>query len=158
VAPARRGADAQAQPVSVALDANILLYAANADDERNERAQQALFELAAGPEVVYLFWPVVMAFLRIATRASIFPHPLSPADALARVDSLLNRDHVFSPGEDDRFWDAFNELATEQRARGDLLSDVHIVALMRRHGVRTIITADRDFRRFDGIEARNPFG
>ncbi|HXC46442.1 MAG TPA: TA system VapC family ribonuclease toxin [Solirubrobacteraceae bacterium] len=144
--------------MSVALDANILLYAANADDERNERAQQALFELAAGPEVVYLFWPVVMAFLRIATRASIFPHPLSPADALARVDSLLNRDHVFSPGEDDRFWDAFNELATEQRARGDLLSDVHIVALMRRHGVRTIITADRDFRRFDGIEARNPFG
>jgi toxin-antitoxin system PIN domain toxin len=143
--------------VSVALDANILLYAANADDERNERARQVLFELAAGPEVVYLFWPVVMAFLRIATRESIFPRPLSPADALARVGSLINRDHVYSPGEDERFWGAFNELATERRARGDLVSDVHIAALMRRHGVRTIITADRDFRRFDGIEARDPF-
>jgi toxin-antitoxin system PIN domain toxin len=143
--------------VSVALDANILLYASNDDDERRDRAQQVLSKLAAGPEVVYLFWPVVMAFLRIATRESVFPHPLSPAEALAMIGSLLNREHVYSPGEDERFWSTFNELAAELRARGDLVSDIHIAALMRRYGVRTIITADRDFRRFDGIEARNPF-
>lgn len=143
--------------MSVAVDANILLYAANTDDERYGRAQQVLSELAAGPEVVYLFWPVVVAFLRISTRESIFPRPLSPPDALAMVGSLFNRDHVYSPGEDERFWDTFNEIATEQRARGDLVSDVHIATLMRRHGVRTIFSADRDFRRFDGIEARNPF-
>jgi toxin-antitoxin system PIN domain toxin len=143
--------------VSVAVDANVLLYAANADDDRNERARQALFELAAGPEVVYLFWPVVMAFLRISTRAGIFAQPLSPAQALAMVGSLLSRDHVYAPGEDDRFWGAFLETAEEQRARGDLMSDVHIVALMRRHGVRTIVTHDRDFRRFEGIRVRDPF-
>jgi predicted nucleic acid-binding protein len=28
---------------------------------------------------------------------------------------------------------------------------------MRRHGVRTIYTRDRDFRRFDGIAAEDPF-
>jgi predicted nucleic acid-binding protein len=28
---------------------------------------------------------------------------------------------------------------------------------MRQHGVRTIYTRDRDFRRFDGIAAENPF-
>jgi uncharacterized protein len=143
--------------VSLALDANVLLYAANADDERNGRAQQALSELAAGPEVVYLFWPVVMAFLRISTRESVFPNPLSPSEALAMVGSLLGRDHVYAPGEDDLFWGAFQEIAAEQRARGDLVSDVHIVALMRRHGVRTILTHDRDFRRFDGIRVRDPF-
>jgi len=143
--------------VSLALDANVLLYAANADDDRNERARQVLFELAAGPEVVYLFWPVVMAFLRISTREGIFPNPLAPAEALAMVGSLLSRDHVCSPGEDDLFWDSFLGLAEEQRARGDLVSDVHIVALMRRHAVRTIITNDRDFHRFEGIRVRNPF-
>ena len=37
------------------------------------------------------------------------------------------------------------------------MTDTHIVALMRRHGVRTIITHDRDFRRFDGIRVRDPF-
>jgi toxin-antitoxin system PIN domain toxin len=143
--------------VSVALDASILLYASNDDDERRNRAQQVLSKLAEGPEVVYLFWPVVIAFLRIATRESVFPRPLPSAEALAMIGSLLNREHVYSPGEDERFWSTFKELATELRARGDLVSDVHIAALMRRYGVRTIITADRDFRRFDGIEARNPF-
>jgi toxin-antitoxin system PIN domain toxin len=143
--------------VSLTLDANVLLYASNADDARSERAQEVLGELAAGPEVVYLFWPVVMAFLRISTRESVFPNPLSPAEALAAVGSLLSRDHVYAPGEDDLFWGAFHEIAEEQRARGDLVSDVHIVALMRRHGVRTILTHDRDFRRFDGIRVRDPF-
>lgn len=143
--------------MSVALDANVLLYAANADDDRNERAQQVLCELAAGPEVVYLFWPVVMAFLRISTREGIFARPLPPAEALTMVSGLLERDHVYSPGEDDLFWSAFHEIAEEQRARGDLVSDAHIVALMCRHGVRTIITHDRDFRRFEGIRMRDPF-
>lgn len=143
--------------MSVAVDANVLLYAANADEDRNERAQRVVRELAAGPEVVYLFWPVVMAFLRISTREGIFPNPLAPADALAMMDSLLSRDHVYSPGEDDLFWGSFLELAEEQRVRGDLVSDTHIVALMRRHGVRAIVTHDRDFRRFDGIRVRDPF-
>jgi toxin-antitoxin system PIN domain toxin len=143
--------------VSLALDANVLLYASNADDERSERAREVLSDLAEGPEVVYLFWPVVMAFLRIATRESVFPNPLSPAEALAMVGSLLSRDHIYAPGEDELFWDAFRELAEEQRPRGDLVTDTHIVALMRRHGVRTIVTHDRDFRRFDGIRVRDPF-
>ena len=143
--------------MSVALDANVLLYAANADDARNERAREVLAQLAAGPEVVYLFWPVVMAFLRIATRDGVFPRPLSPPDALSMIGELLGRDHVFSPGEDERFWDSFEEIAREQRARGDLVTDTHIVALMRRHGARTIVTHDRDFRRFDGIVVRDPF-
>lgn len=73
------------------------------------------------------------------------------------VGSLLSRDHVYSPGEDDLFWSAFHEIAEEQRVRGDLVSDAHIVALMHRHGVRTIVTHDRDFRRFDGVRVRDPF-
>ncbi len=143
--------------MSLALDANVLLYASNADDDRNERAREVLIGLAGGREVVYLFWPVVMAFLRIATRESVFPNPLSPAEALAMVGSLLSRDHIYAPGEDDLFWSAFREIAEEQRPRGDLVTDTHIVALMRRHGVRTIVTHDRDFRRFDGIRVRDPF-
>jgi predicted nucleic acid-binding protein len=37
------------------------------------------------------------------------------------------------------------------------VTDAHIAALMRRHGVRVIYTRDRDFRRFDGIEPVDPF-
>jgi predicted nucleic acid-binding protein len=36
--------------------------------------------------------------------------------------------------------------------------DIDTATLMRQHGVSTIWTHDRDFRRFDGITARDPFG
>ena len=35
--------------------------------------------------------------------------------------------------------------------------DGHLATLMRQHGVATIYTRDRDFRRFDGIAAEDPF-
>jgi len=35
--------------------------------------------------------------------------------------------------------------------------DGHLAALMRQHGVGKIYTRDRDFRRFDGIAAEDPF-
>jgi predicted nucleic acid-binding protein len=38
-----------------------------------------------------------------------------------------------------------------------LVPDAHVVALMHQHGVRTIWTRDRGFRRFRGIEAHDPF-
>ena len=34
---------------------------------------------------------------------------------------------------------------------------MHLAALMRQHGVRLLYTRDRDFRRFDWIDARDPF-
>jgi uncharacterized protein len=143
--------------MSLALDANVLLYAVNTRDTRHERSREVLAELAEGREVVYLFWPVVMAFLRISTRIGLFPKPLSPAEARSTIETLLANEHFYSPGESDSFWGIFLEAATEVDAKGDLVSDTHLVALMRAHGVRTIVTRDRDFRRFDGIKVRDPF-
>jgi uncharacterized protein len=143
--------------MSVALDANVLIYAANSEDGRHEPAVKVLTDLVDGSEVVYLFWPVVMAFLRITTRIGLFPSPLSSAEALAAVGALLEHDHFYSPGEDELFWSVFSETAAEERVTGDLVTDAHIVALMRCHGVRTILTHDRDFRRFEGIRVRDPF-
>lgn len=51
----------------------------------------------------------------------------------------------------------FQRTAGEQVVRGNLVPDAHLAALMRQHGVATIWSADRDFRRFDGITARDPF-
>jgi predicted nucleic acid-binding protein len=35
--------------------------------------------------------------------------------------------------------------------------DAHLVALMLENGVRTIMTRDRDYRKFRGITVRDPF-
>jgi toxin-antitoxin system PIN domain toxin len=143
--------------VSVAVDANVLLYASDATSRFHERAAETLRELAERPELVYVFWPVVMAYLRIATHPAIFERPLSPRDAMANVDRLLSRPHVRSPGEDEGFWSAYRSIGDSTVVRGNLVPDAHVVALMHRYGVATIVSHDSDFRRFERIRVRDPF-
>lgn len=143
--------------MSFTLDANVLLYASDETSVRRERARALLDQVASGEELVYLFWPVVMAYLRIATHPAVFESPLPPADALANVERLLGLPQVQTAGEQDRFWRAYRRLASEADARGNLVPDAHLVALMTENGVRTIWTHDRDFRRFPGIQVRDPF-
>jgi uncharacterized protein len=143
--------------VSLTLDANILVYASDRDSPLREQALEQLEECAAGPEPLYLFWPVAMAYLRVSTHSSVFARPLAFADAAQNVERLLARRHVRAPGEDQGFWRMFSTVAAEAPTRGNLVTDAHLVALMRQYGVRTIVTRDRDFRRFDGIKAHDPF-
>ncbi len=142
--------------MSTTVDANVLVYASNETDALHDRAVALVRRLAAGPELVYLFWPVLLGYLRIVTHPGILSTPLSPVIAIRNVEALLDRPHVRAPGEADGFWPLFRATAGE-RVRGNDVPDAHIAALMRQHGVRLIYTRDRDFRRFDSIEARDPF-
>lgn len=143
--------------MSTALDANLLLYASDRASPFRDRANELLAELAAGPAIVYLFWPTVMAYLRLSTHPSVFARPLSPQEASTNIERLLRLPHVQSPGEQDGFWDVYRGAAGDVDARGNLVPDAHLAALMIQNGVRTIWTHDRDYRKFTGIEARDPF-
>jgi toxin-antitoxin system PIN domain toxin len=143
--------------MSVTLDANLLLFASDEASPFHDRAFEVLRELAAGPGIVHVFWPTVMAYLRLSTHPSVFEHPLTPAEAAANVEGLLRLPHVQSPGEQDRFWEIYREVADDADARGNLVPDAHVVALMIENGVGSIWTHDRDFRRFTGIDVRDPF-
>lgn len=142
--------------MSLTLDANILVYASNEADPVHGPARQLVEELAAGPEIVYLFWPAIMGYLRIVTHPAVLPQPLQPAEAMGNIESLIAAPHVRTPGEGDGFWETY--VAVRNRAdRGNNVPDGHLAALMRQHDVTTIFTRDRGFRRFDGINARDPF-
>ncbi len=143
--------------MSVTLDVNVLLYASDETSDMHEPATRLVAEIAAGPDIAYVFWPVVVSYLRIATHPRIFKAPLERAAAMRNVESLVNRPHIRTPGEGPGFWKTFSSQLDHVRARGNLVSDAHLVALMREHGVRRIWTRDRDFRKFDGIEAIDPF-
>lgn len=142
--------------MSYTIDANLLLFASDDSSPFHDRASTFLGQMAQGPEIVYLFWPVLMAYLRIATHPGVFAAPLTPDEAIGNVERLLALPHVQTPGEQERFWSSYRRV-TDASVRGNLVPDAHIVALMHQNGVRTIWTHDRDFRRFDGVEVRDPF-
>ena len=106
---------------------------------------------------LHLFWPTVMAYLRIATHPAVFARPLSHADARSNIGALLDLPHVQTTGESDAFWRRFSEVADDVAPTGNLVPDAYLVALMLENGVRTILTRDRDYRKFRGITVRDPF-
>ncbi len=143
--------------MSATLDTNVLLYASDEASPLSGSARAFVQAITAGPDLVYLFWPAIMAYLRISTHPRLFEQPLTLPEALANIEELTALPHVRTPGEDDRFWSVFRPVAEEVQSRGKLVPDAHLVALMRQHGVGTIWTRDRDFRKFSRIVARDPF-
>ena len=143
--------------MSATLDANILLYASDERSPLHARAAEFLHAVARGPELLYVFWPTVMAYVRVATHPAIFDSPLPLTTAIANVGRLLALPHVQTAGESERFWERFTDVTADSDPRGNLVSDAHIVALMVENGVRTMWTHDRDYRRFSDIRVRDPF-
>lgn len=143
--------------MSKTLDVNLLVYAADQTAERHERARAFLDHVATTRSITYLFWPVVLGYLRIVTHSGILSSPLSPAAAIGDVDDLISRPQIVVVGEGERFWSDFKSVAAATPPRGRLVPDAHLVALMLEHGVSTMWSGDRDFRKFDGITVRDPF-
>ncbi len=144
--------------MSFTVDANVLLYASDETSPVHAPARAVVQRLAEGPEIAYLFWPTIMAYLRIATHSAIFARPLTAAEAIGNIEQLLARPHVRTTGEQERFWMRYCEVADDAVPSGNLVPDAHIVTLMLENDVRTIWTRDRDYRRFPRIEVRDPFG
>lgn len=142
--------------MSVTVDVNVLVDATNAASERHARARSLVEELATGPGIVHLFLPVVTGYCRVVTHRRVFSKPLDFATAVENVRDLADRSHVLVLGGDRSTIHHLAAIGSTQPVSGNLVPDAHIVALMRTHGTRTIWTADRDFRRFDGITVRDP--
>ena len=142
--------------MSYSVDVNILLYASDAASPFGPRAKAFLADCVAGGDLFCLAWPTVVSYLRLSTHPSIFRSPLSPDDAVANVDGLLALPHVRALGEDEGFWEVYRSVTRGLAVRANLVSDAHLAAILRQHGVRTLYTNDVDFRRFSFLDVRNP--
>ena len=143
--------------MSYSLDVNVLLYASDRASERHERARRFVESCAAGPEILCLTWPMLMSYLRVATHPRIFSQPLSPDEALGNVSALIGLPHVRAVSELDGFLDAYKHVTGEIPVRGNLVPDAHVAAILLQHGIRTLYTSDRDFRKFESLDVRDPF-
>lgn len=142
--------------MSFAVDVNILLYASDASSPLHAKASAFLARCARGPEVFCLAWVTVMSYLRIATHARIFAAPLTHAEAVANAEALLALPHCRALGEADDFWRIYREVSAEVPTRGNLVPDSHLAAVLREHGVTTLYTHDRDFRKYTFLDVRDP--
>ena len=142
--------------MSYSMDVNLLLYASDVSSPFHAKARRFLESCMSQPDVLYLSWPTIMGYLRIATHPPIFDEPLTPEDAMANVETLLNLPHSRFLAEEDGFWAAWRATTGEVSTRGNLVPDAHLAALLRFHGVRRLYTHDRDFRRFEFLDVRFP--
>lgn len=143
--------------MSYSLDVNLLLYASDRSSNRHGAARRFVESCASGPELLYLAWPTLMAYLRIATHPRIFAAPLPPVEAVANVRALLALPHVRAVSELEGFPDAYKQVTGELVVRGNLVTDAHLAAILFQHGIRTLYSNDRDFRKFTSLDVRDPF-
>jgi toxin-antitoxin system PIN domain toxin len=144
--------------VSYSVDVNVLLYASDKSSDRHDAAHRFLQSCASNPEVLCLAWPTLMSYLRIATHPRIFAAPLAPDDAVGNVKSLLALPHTRAVAEQEDFLDAYAHVGGGVTVRGNLVPDAHVAAILFQHGVRTLYSNDRDFRKFESLDVKNPFG
>ena len=142
--------------MSFGIDVNILLYASDETSPLHDKAARFLHECAQGREVFCLAWLTVMSYLRMSTHPSIFERPLTPAQALGNMESLLALPHCRAIGEEPDHLRAYRDITRDVPARGNLVPDAHLAAVLSQHGVVTLYTHDRDFRKFSFLDVRDP--
>ena len=142
--------------MSFSIDVNLLLYASTGASPYHAMASAFLKECSAGREVFCLAWPTLMAYLRMSTNPAIVSPPLSPAQAMDNISSLIELPHVRLLAEQEGFWEVYREITGGLVVRGNLVPDAHLAALLRQHGVDTLYTNDDDFRRFSFLRIKNP--
>ena len=142
--------------MSYGIDVNILLYASDVDSPMHERASAFLRQCVTGREVFCLAWMSLMSYLRMATHPAIFERPLAHDDAVRNVQALLAIPHCRVITEEEGFWDRYLDVTRTVPTRGNLVPDAHLAALLSQHGVVTLYTHDRDFRKFESLDVRDP--
>lgn len=142
--------------MSYTIDANILLYASDRASPLHESATAFLRDRPRDPDILCLAWPVVMAYVRLATHPRVFATPMTPAAAIGNVAALLRMPRCRVVTETEDFLAVYREVAGGVTARGNLVPDAHVAALARAHGVGTIYTHDRDFRKFPFLKVVDP--
>jgi uncharacterized protein len=141
----------------ILVDANVLLYAVNQSEPRNDEARRWLDGALGDTETIGFAWAVLLAFLRLSTRIGLFPRPLSVDEALDRANGWLAQPPAVVAEPTARHLSILGDLLRATATGGNLVADAHLAALAVEHRA-TVVSYDRDFGRFPGVSWRPPAG
>jgi hypothetical protein len=139
----------------ILLDVNILVYSHRSDAPNHVRFREWL-EATVNADAAYGVCDLVLSgFLRVVTHPRIFQQPSPLESALDFAIALRDRPNcvVVAPGA--RHWEIFTRLCRETEAKGNLIADAYLAALVIESGSEWI-TTDRDYARFAGLRWRHP--
>lgn len=139
------------------IDVNILIYAVNKDASLHTSAKMWLEQTICGSESIGLSWNVLLAFLRLTTRAGLFRQPLPLDTSFDLVASWMDYPTVTVIHPGPRHLQVLRELLAPWGTGGNLTSDAHLAALAVERGAE-LCSCDSDFARFRGLRWLNPIG
>jgi toxin-antitoxin system PIN domain toxin len=137
------------------IDANLLLYAYNADAPQQAIAAQWLAKLLRSGEIIALPWITIWAFIRISTNSRIWTNPRSAREAFTIINEWLAQPGVVPLQPGPLHAEILEKLVGDYAATGPLVTDAVLAALAIEHGA-LLASTDQDFRRFPDLRWLNP--
>lgn len=138
----------------IALDTNVLVYAHRAEFDDHVAARVVLAEVTQGDLAFGVPGVVIGEFLRVATHPRVLDPPSHRDDALAVLDGVLASPGARILGPVEPYWQVLRAFVDDLRLVGNAVFDAQIAAACLVNGFSTIVTNDRDFRRFDGLQVQ----
>ena len=136
-----------------AIDTNVLIHVHREESPKHREALALVRALAEGDAT----WAVpvfcLAEFLRVVTHPRVFDPPTSVEEAVAALSEVLKSPTATVLGPGQRYWPLLQEVLTQSQAVGNVVFDAQIVALCMEHGVDILVSEDRDFFRFEGVDA-----
>jgi toxin-antitoxin system PIN domain toxin len=140
----------------IAVDTNVLVHAHRSDSPWHEPAFECVRSLAESRSAWAIPWPCIHEFLAIVTHPRIYNPPTRGNRARKQVEAWLKSPSLVLLSETPQFWDGYAELLRKSRVDGPRVHDARVAALCLHHGVRELLTADRDLSRFPELRCSNP--
>lgn len=137
------------------VDANVLIYAVNEDAPHHPVARGWLDTALGGQEPVGFAWVVLLAFLRLTTRRSVFPSPLTLPQAMGVLEAWLAQPAAILLQPTPRHLSLLHGLLAPLGTAGNHVNDAHLATLAIEHGAQ-VVSFDVDFSRFAGLRLHPP--
>ncbi len=140
----------------IAVDTNILVYAHREDSPFHEKAFACISELAEGRASWAIPWPCVHEFFSIATHPKIYNPPSPIQSAADQIKAWFESPTLILLSESMGYWAMLEPIISSSQISGPMIHDARIAALCLQNGVTKLLTADRDFGRFNELKTHNP--
>lgn len=142
-------------PSVLFVDVNVLIYAHRPESPDHVDYKDWLETARRAREPLGVADVVLSGFLRIVTNPKVFREPTPIGPVLEFVDQIRSSPSYLRATPSSHLWDIFGRLATMTNARGGAVPDAYLAASAIDLNA-TLVTADRGFARYKGLDWAHP--